>query len=68
MPTTKQLEDAERLLTGFDWSAIDALSDEQIIAAAKSDPDSAVPSDEELAEFVLVAPTQSRKASPEAAE
>ena len=34
-----------------DWNAVDALTDEEIIEAAKNDPDSALPSDEELKEF-----------------
>lgn len=69
MPTEKQLRDARALLANFDWSKVDALTDEQIIAAAKSDPDSALPSDEELAEFDLVIPAKSRRLPPkEAAE
>lgn len=69
MPTAKQLTDARKLLADFDWSKVDALTDEQIIAAAKTDPDSALPTDEELAEFDLVIPAKSRRAPPkEAAE
>ena len=34
-----------------DWDAFDALTDEEIAEAAKSDPDSAYPSDEELKNF-----------------
>ena len=37
-----------------DWDAFDALTDEQIIEAAKNDPDSAYPSDEELKKFKCV--------------
>lgn len=51
----------------FDWSKVDALTDEQIIAAAKSDPDCSLPTDEELAEFDLVIPAKSRRAAPKAA-
>lgn len=69
MPTKKQLEESRRLLAAFDWSRVDALTDEQIITAAKNDPDSALPSDEELAAFDLVIPAKSRRKPPrEAAE
>lgn len=34
-----------------DWDAVDALTDEEIVEAAKNDPDSAYPSDEELKNF-----------------
>lgn len=69
MPTAKQLKEAEELLAAFDWSKVDALTDEEIIAAAKADPDSALPTDEELAGFDLVIPARSRRPPPkEAAE
>lgn len=69
MPTAKQLREAEELLAAFDWSKVDAMSDDEIIAAAKSDPDSALPTDAELAEFDLVIPAKSRRPPPkEAAE
>jgi len=48
---------------------VDALTDAEIIAAAKADPDSALPSDAELAGFDLVIPAKSRrKQRKEAAE
>ena len=69
MPTKKQLEEAEGLLRDFDWSRVDALTDAQIIEAAKADPDSSLPTDAELAEFDLVIPAKSRRKPPkEAAE
>jgi hypothetical protein len=34
-----------------DWNAVDALTDDEITEASKSDPDSAYPSDEELKDF-----------------
>ncbi|MBS7540416.1 hypothetical protein KHC27_15895 [Ancylobacter lacus] len=49
------------MLRDFDWSKVDALTDEQIIAAAKADPDSALPTEEELAEFDLVLPAKARR-------
>lgn len=70
MPTKKQLEEADRLAKMVDWSKIDALTDEEIIAAAKADPDCVLPTEEELAEFVLVIPAASRRRvkPPKAAE
>jgi hypothetical protein len=63
------LDEADRLLAAFDWSKVDALTDEEIVAAAKADPDTSLPTDEELAEFDLVIPAKSRKLQPkEAAE
>nr|WP_245404863.1 hypothetical protein [Ancylobacter gelatini] len=44
----------------FDWAKVDALTDEQIIAAAKADPDSSMPTETELAEFDLVLPAKAR--------
>lgn len=69
MPTKKQLEEADRAIREVDWKKLRAMSDEEIIAAAKADPDSALPTDEELAEFDLVIPAKSRRKPPkEAAE
>lgn len=68
MPTKKQLEEADRILKKFDWSKVDALTDEEIIAAAKADPDTSLPTDEELASFDLVIPAKSRRKPPRAAE
>ena len=57
------------MLADFDWSKVDALTDDEIIAAAKADPDCSLPTDEELAEFDLVIPAKSRGLPPrEAAE
>jgi hypothetical protein len=61
------LDTAKRLVKDFDWSKVDALTDAQIAAAAKADPDSALPGKDELSEFDLVIPTRSRK-PPSAAE
>ena len=69
VPTKKQLADANRMLRDFDWSKVDALTDEQIIEAAKADPDSSLPTEAELKEFDLVIPAKSRRKPPsEAAE
>jgi hypothetical protein len=61
-------EEIEREARDFDWSKVDALTDEEIIAAAKADPDSALPTEAELAEFDLVIPAKARRKSPKAAE
>ncbi|MCS0502093.1 hypothetical protein [Ancylobacter mangrovi] len=45
----------------FDWSKVDAMTDAQIIEAAKSDPDSSLPTEKELAEFDLVIPAKARR-------
>ena len=68
MPTKKQLKEATRIAKEFDWSKVDALTDDEIIAAAKADPDSSLPTDAELAEFDLVIPAKSRRKPPAAAE
>ena len=54
MPTKKQLEEADRLLSQFDWAKYDAMSDEEIRAHWAWDTDMAWPTDEELKEFVVV--------------
>ena len=66
MSSHKPSKEAERLLQGFDWSKVDALTDEQIIAAAKADPDSVMPTEAELAEFDLVLPAKARRERAEA--
>jgi hypothetical protein len=69
VPTKQQLDQADRLLAGFDWSAIDAMSDQELKAAWAWDKDTVWPSDDELAQFDLVIPAKSRRPPPkEAAE
>ena len=65
MSSRKPSKEAERLLREFDWSKVDALTDEQIIAAAKADPDSSLPTEAELAEFDLVIPAKARREKPQ---
>ncbi|WP_245515963.1 hypothetical protein [Ancylobacter aquaticus] len=48
-------------MQAFDWSKVDALTDDQIIEAAKADPDSVMPTEAELAEFDLVLPAKARR-------
>lgn len=69
MQPKRTIDDIRREAAQFDWSKVDALTDEEIIAAAKADPDSALPTEAELAEFKLVVPARSRRPTPkEAAE
>lgn len=65
MSSHKPSKEAERLLREFDWSKVDGLTDEQIIAAAKADPDSSLPTEAELAEFDLVIPAKARREKPQ---
>lgn len=59
-----RMDEIRKEAAAFDWSKIDALTDEQIIAAAKADPDCSLPTDEELEQFDLVIPAASRRAKP----
>lgn len=61
------IEEIAREAADFDWAKVDALTDEEIIAAAKADPDCYLPSDEELAKSDLVVPAKSLRAPPKQA-
>ena len=52
----------------FDWSRIEAMTDAEIEAAASADPDSHLPSDEELEEAVRDRTKRLRAAKKPAAE
>lgn len=54
MPTKKQLEDADKAAAKVDWAKLDAMTDEEIEAAARSDPDNPPLTDEELKGMRLV--------------
>ena len=54
-------EEAKNLKGKTDWEEVDKLTDEEIEEAAKSDPDSALPSDEELKKFKRVNKKYSEK-------
>lgn len=56
MPTKEQLEAADKALDKVDWEKIDALTDEQIEAAAEADADNPPATDEELARAWRVTP------------
>jgi len=45
-------KDLKSLKGDTDWTAVDELTDEEIIKAAKNDPDSALPTKEDLKKFV----------------
>ena len=48
MPTKKQLDEAAKAADKVDWAKLDAMTDEQIEAAARSDPDNPPLTDEQL--------------------
>ena len=48
MPTKRHLVMADKALEKVDWKKIDALSDEEIEAAARADPDNPLLTDEAL--------------------
>jgi hypothetical protein len=66
VPTKKQLEEAAEAMKQVDWAKIDAMTDEEIEAAARSDPDNPPLTNEELAQMRRVTPRRSKK--PSAAE
>jgi hypothetical protein len=45
------LEEALKLKGQTNWDEVEALLDQEIIEAAKNDPDSALPTDAQLKEF-----------------
>ena len=54
MPIKKQLKEAAKAADRVDWAKIDAMSDKDIEAAARSDPDNPLLTKEELARMRLV--------------
>ena len=48
MPTKKQKDELRRALDAVDWARIDAMTDEEIEAAAVADPDNPPLTDEQL--------------------
>ena len=54
MPTKKQLKQAADTAKHVDWNKIDAMTDREIEAAAKSDPDNPLLTREQLARVRLV--------------
>ena len=56
MPTKEQLEAANKALKDVDWKKLDAMTDDEIDAAAEADPDNPPLTDEELARAWRVTP------------
>lgn len=62
------LAEIEAEMATVDWSRIDALTDDEIEAAAAADPDSFLPTDEELEAAVRGRSDRLRKLTKPAAE
>jgi hypothetical protein len=56
VPTKEQLEAANKALKDVDWKKLDAMTDDEIDAAAEADPDNPPLTDEELASAWRVKP------------
>jgi hypothetical protein len=54
VPTKKQLKEAADWAKRIDWARIDAMTDREIEAAAKSDPDNPLLTKEQLSHMRLV--------------
>jgi Ca2+-binding EF-hand superfamily protein len=65
VPTKKQIDEAEKAFAKVDWAKLDAMTDEEIEAAARSDPDNPPLTDEELKNL---RPVRKTRRGPEAAE
>ncbi len=66
MPTKKQLAEAAEAAERVDWAKLDAMTDEEIEAAALADPDNPPLTDEELAQMRVI--VHRRRKKPTAAE
>jgi hypothetical protein len=66
VPTKKQLAEAAKAAAQVDWAKLDAMTDEEIEAAARSDPDNPPLTDEELARMRVI--VHRRRKKPAAAE
>jgi hypothetical protein len=56
VPTKEQLEAANKAVKDVDWKKLDAMTDDEIDAAAEADPDNPPMTDEELASAWRVKP------------
>lgn len=65
MPTKKQIDAAEKAFARVDWAKLDAMTDEEIEAAARSDHDNPPLTNEELKNL---RPVRKTRQGPEAAE
>ena len=61
MPTKKQLAKAAKAAEKVDWTQLDAMTDEEIEAAARSDPDNLPLTDEQLARMRVVRRDRAKK-------
>jgi hypothetical protein len=66
VPTEKQRAEADKAAAMVDWARLDAMTDQEIEAAATSDPDNPPLTDEQLAEARLI--VHRRRKKPAAAE
>jgi hypothetical protein len=65
VPTKKQIDAAEKAFARVDWAKLDAMTDEEIEAAARSDPDNPPLTNEDLKNL---RPVRKTRQGPEAAE
>jgi hypothetical protein len=63
--TPKQKNELEKALDAVDWARLDAMTDEEIEAAARSDPDNPPLTEEQLAKVRIV---RNKRRGPDAAE
>lgn len=54
-------DEIKKLKGNTHWEAIDEMTDEEIEEAAKNDPDSALPTDEELKQFKPIKKNKNEK-------
>jgi len=66
VPTKKQLAEAAKAAEKVDWAKLDAMTDEEIEAAARSDPDNPPLTGEQLARMRVMRRDRAKK--PSAAE
>lgn len=57
---TYSLEDLKKLKSKTDYERLKKMTDEEIERAAEEDPDSALPTDEELKKFKRVKPDEKK--------
>jgi hypothetical protein len=65
VPTKKQLKEAADALKHVDWAKLDAMTDEEIEEAARSDPDNPPLTEDELACLRRPSPRPQRKPTPD---
>ncbi len=63
MPTKQQLKEANKALSEVDWKKLEKMSDEDIEAAAKADPENPPATEDELARAWIVKPLPPKAAA-----